>query len=49
MKDWGEVSHIFEEIHKKALQKKLNNESEAQTRFDIIDRIIKEVLQWDNG
>ncbi|MDM1067361.1 hypothetical protein [Myroides odoratimimus] len=49
MKDWGEVSHIFEEIHKKAIRKNLNNESEAQTRFDIIDRIIKEVLQWDNG
>jgi len=49
MKDWGEVSDIFSEIHKKALDKTLENESEAQTRFDIIDRIIKEVLQWEHG
>lgn len=49
MKDWGEVSEIFGEIHKKALDKNLENESEAQTRFDLIDRIIKEILQWENG
>lgn len=49
MKDWGEVSEIFGDIHKKALDKTLENESEAQTRFDLIDRIIKEVLQWEHG
>ncbi|WP_445458331.1 hypothetical protein [Flavobacterium sp. HNIBRBA15423] len=49
MKDWGEVSDIFAEIHKKALDKTLENESEAQTRFDLIDRIIKEILQWQHG
>jgi hypothetical protein len=49
MKDWGEVSEIFDEISSKAFSKKLNNSSEAQTRFDVIDRIIKEILQWENG
>ena len=49
MKDWGEVSELFAEIHKKALSKKLENESEAQTRFDLIDRIIKEILQYNYG
>lgn len=49
MKDWGEVSEIFGDIHKRALNKDLENESEAQTRFDLIDRIIKEILQWEYG
>ncbi|WP_291069907.1 MULTISPECIES: hypothetical protein [unclassified Empedobacter] len=47
--DWGEISEIFADIHKRALDKSLENESEAQTRFDIIDRIIREVLQWQHG
>lgn len=49
MKDWGEVSDVFEVIHKKAFERTLENESESQTRFDIIDRVIKEILQWENG
>ncbi len=49
MKDWGEVSEIFDLIHKSAFDKKLENKSEAQTRFDVIDRIIKEILQWEHG
>lgn len=49
MKDWGEVSEIFEQIHKKAFERTLENNSEAQTRFDVIDRVIKEILQWENG
>src|SRR6218665_819678 len=49
MKDWGEVSELFASIHKKALDKKLENDSEAQTRFDIIDRVIREILQWEHG
>lgn len=48
-KDWGEVSDSFDRIKAQALNKDLNNESEAQTRFDIIDRVIKEVLQWQPG
>lgn len=49
MKDWGELSETFEGIHKKAMLKELNNESEAQTRFDIIDRVIREILQYVHG
>lgn len=49
MKDWGELSEKFESIHKQALLKDLNNESEAQTRLDIIDRVIKEILQFEFG
>lgn len=49
MKDWGEVSEIFDDISSKAFSKELDNTSEAQTRFDVIDRIIKEILQWQNG
>lgn len=49
MKDWGEVSEIYDEINKTAFNKVLENDSEAQTRFDVIDRLIKEVLQWKHG
>ena len=49
MKDWGEVSELFEKINEEAFEKTLSNESEAQTRFDIIDRIIREILQWKHG
>ncbi len=49
MKDWGQVSEIFEKISADAFNKELNNESEAQTRFDVIDRIIREILQWEHG
>ena len=47
--DWGEVEEKFLDIQKKAFHKSLHNESEAQTRFDVIDRIIKEILQWKHG
>ena len=48
-KDWGEVSEKYSEIQKSAFNRKLANKSEAQTRFDVIDRIIREVLQWNHG
>lgn len=47
--DWGEISEKYDLIKKDALNKDLFIESEAQTRFDIIDRIIKELLQWKHG
>ena len=47
--DWGEVSETYLEINKQAFNRTLHNESEAQTRFDVIDRIIKEILQWKHG
>ena len=48
-KDWGEVSEKYLEIQKSSFNRTLSNESEAQTRFDVIDRIIREVLQWNHG
>jgi len=48
-KDWGEISETFEVIKKTSFNKNLLIESEAQTRFDIIDRIIRDVLQWKYG
>jgi hypothetical protein len=47
--DWGEISEIFDGIKRQALKKDLAAQSEAQTRFDVIDRIIREVLQWHYG
>jgi len=47
--DWGELEEKFLEIQKSAFNKKLHNESEAQTRFDVIDRVVKEILQWKHG
>lgn len=48
-KDWGEVSEVFEKIKQDSYNKDLSRASEAQTRFDIIDRMIKDVLQWSHG
>ncbi|WP_207435999.1 hypothetical protein [Sabulibacter ruber] len=48
-KDWGETSEIYDKILAEALNKDLANESEAQTRFDIIDRIVRDVLQYQYG
>jgi hypothetical protein len=47
--DWGEVSEVFEDIKRATYNKDLSKASEAQTRFDIIDRVIKDVLQWRHG
>jgi len=47
--DWGEVSEKYDSIKQIAQDKELNDENEAQTRFDIIDRVIKEILQWNHG
>ncbi len=48
-KDWGEVSVIYDELKLQTYNKILHNSNEAQTRFDIIDRVIKEILQWQHG
>lgn len=47
--DWGVASEKFDEIKKSVDAKDLTIESEAQTRHDIIDRIIREVLGWKYG
>lgn len=49
VKDWGEASEVFDEICIFAAKKDLSKASEAQVRFDIIDRMIKDVLLWEHG
>lgn len=49
LKDWGNSSIVFDEISSQVLSRELSNESEAQTRFDVIDRVIREVLGWRHG
>ena len=49
MTDWGEKSVVFDEVRSSIENKVLEKESEAQTRFDVVDRIVKEVLDWRHG
>ena len=48
-KDWGQIADTFDIIRSISYNKKPLTANEAQTRFDIIDRIIREVLQWQRG
>jgi hypothetical protein len=48
-KDFGEVSNTIDSIIHTIKGRILTAASEAQTRFDVIDRIIREVLQWQHG
>lgn len=47
--DWGAASEPFDAIADFVSGKDLTDISEAQTRFDVIDRIIREVLGWSYG
>lgn len=48
-KDWGECSEIYDELKEKVKSNDITLENEAQTRFDVIDRVIKECLGWQHG
>lgn len=48
-KDWVEASETYDEIRKPVLGRDLTDSNEAQTRFDVIDRMIREVLGWEHG
>lgn len=48
-KDWGEASEKYDEIRYNLLERDLAEANEAQTRFDLIDRLIREVLGWQHG
>lgn len=48
-RDWGEASVAYDEIAYYAKGRKLSAASEAQTRFDVIDRMIREVFSWRFG
>lgn len=47
--DWGEASTSFDEIYEFVGERNLVDVNEAQTRFDVIDRIIRSVLGWEHG
>ena len=47
--DWGMASEVYDAIKNGLNGKDLTQLSEAQTRFDVIDRIIKEMLGWEHG
>jgi hypothetical protein len=47
--DWGEISPQFDEIAKFLNSRDITTGNEAKTRFDVIDRIIKDVLGWRHG
>lgn len=48
-KDWGEVAFILDEVVQTVNSVEITKSSEAETRFKIIDRIIREVFQWKDG
>lgn len=47
--DWGQTSAIFDDINEFVAGRSLPAENEAQTRYDVIDRLIREVLGWRHG
>jgi len=48
-RDWGWASPLFDEIKDYVGSKDLALVNEAQTRYDVIDRMIREVLNWSHG
>jgi hypothetical protein len=47
--DWGIASESYDQIRSFVAEKDLASANEAQTRFDVIDRMIREVLGWKHG
>jgi len=47
--DWGEASGAFDELREFLDGRDVSEASEAQTRFDVVDRLIREVLSWPHG
>jgi len=47
--DWGEASVDFDELKAFVQDRDLSLANEAQTRFDVVDRIITQVLSWPHG
>ena len=48
-RDWGLVSESYDVIKSFIDGRDLSKENEAQTRFDVIDRVIREILGWTHG
>jgi len=49
LSDWGEASEAFDRISRFLAGRDVTTVNEAQTRFDVIDRVVKEVLGWRHG
>jgi hypothetical protein len=47
--DWGEASERFDALQTFLKGRDLLAANEAQTRFDVINRMIREVLSWRHG
>lgn len=47
--DWGQASEEFDFVADFVDKKNLANANEAQTRYEIIDRIIRDILGWRYG
>lgn len=47
--DWGEASESFDKLLEYVAQRDLASINEAQTRYDVIDRMLREVLGWKHG
>lgn len=47
--DWGETSERFDDLKVSVGDKDLSQVNEAQTRYDVIDRMLREVLAWTYG
>jgi hypothetical protein len=47
--DWGHVSESFDVLQKRVGDLDLAKANEAQTRYDIIDELIRTVLCWKQG
>ncbi len=48
-RDWGDASIVFDLVQSELKFEDLSSENEAQTRHDVIDRMIHEVLGWKHG
>ncbi len=47
--DWARASEPFDELNGKVGSLNLASANEAQTRFDVIDQFIRNVLEWKTG
>lgn len=47
--DWGQASPAFDEVADFVGSRDLFRANEAQTRYDVIDRLIRDVLGWSHG
>ncbi|MFC3815622.1 hypothetical protein [Lysobacter sp. GCM10012299] len=47
--DWGAASDSFDDLNTFVKGRDLASANEAQTRYDVIDRLLRDVLQWRHG